>query len=79
MNFLTSILPFISLFIGMGLFVLGISLYRLIRARRAAARFIRKNNYTSGIFVQQGMVIDPETGLVRGTMAPSNTAIELFL
>ena len=79
MNFLTSILPFIGLFIGIGLVVFVIDLYRLVRAQQAAMRFIRKNNYTSGIFVQQGMVIDLETGLVRGTIAPSDAAIELFL
>ena len=79
MSFLASILPFIVLFIGVALVVFVIDLYRLVRAQRAAARFIRKNNYTSGIFVRQGMVIDPETGLVRGTVVPSDKAIELFL
>ena len=50
-----------------------------LNASRKAHRYLATHNFDSGIFVKHGMVIDKETGLVRGTNSLSSFLIKSFL
>jgi len=48
---------------------LGFSLWRFLSSRSAAAKLTA--GMKSGIYVEHGMIIDPETGLVTPQQRPS--------
>ncbi|RDH86403.1 MAG: hypothetical protein DIZ78_09550 [endosymbiont of Escarpia spicata] len=63
----------------LALFAQSVLALRYLWAHKKASDFIRERGYTNGPYVKHGMVIDPKTGLVRGTSAPSDIAIRKFL
>ena len=75
-NLFISLLLIIS---GAFLLRLAIDILKYKRAYNKASRYIKARGITDGVLVKHGMVIDPKTGLVRGTSSPSSYAIKKFL
>jgi uncharacterized membrane protein len=69
----------IGLFIGFYLIRLGIYMLHYLNAHKKADKYIKSCSIDSGIMVKHGMVIDPKTGIVRGTTSPSTYAIKHFM
>lgn len=66
-----------GIFIGVIILTLGITILRFLVKRGGIARFVA--GMDSGIYVEHGMVVDRETGLVTPQKKPSTQAFSHLL
>jgi hypothetical protein len=76
----TSVGAFLLLFVGLFLFYVGwLGMKMSMRARKLPGRpSYNETVDTSGIFVEHGMVYNPDTGELEAQQKPSEAWYELF-